>query len=228
MKTTLLEKNEKYIKTEAENRNGAYTALTEKCKEIAERLENNWLANGGCKRCNGYEVVLTWCTMDGASYDEHGSCPDCTPSSRDAGTNPRHQSASSSNGSNRRGDVNVARKYASEETDELYTRYHELKYAYDMTPKKEHIRRGSIVIVTKGRKVPVGTYGIVVGTKTWSPRNYYGTTTSIGILTPDGSVVWGYLDNVEILHVLPNKEREQLENALEESRKQYLGKREVA
>ena len=82
--------------------------------------------------------------------------------------------------------------------------------------------------MTKGRKVPVGTYGIVVGTKTWSPRNYYGTTTSIGILAPDGSVVWGYLDNVEILHVLPNKEREQLENALEESRKQYLGKREVA
>lgn len=73
----------KTIKELKETRESILTGITsvEKTK---------WLNAGGCTNCHGRGWVVTWDTMDAmdGSCAEFGTCPQCTPASRELGVDP--------------------------------------------------------------------------------------------------------------------------------------------
>lgn len=72
------------------------------------------------------------------------------------------------------------------------------KYENDCREARK-VNKGEYVVVVKGRKVPIGTEGVVF----WMKESNYGYYDSgnfrIGIDTGDGNVEWTYSDNVVVL-----------------------------
>lgn len=166
-----------------------HTALSEALESITETARAEWAASGGCLRCNGTGQVLTWSTMDSASYDEHGPCQECTPESRKlTGTNPKVSGPSRSNYSERLDNLQVALEIEPATVNFLLGETKEVENELNVTKKIDKL---NYVVVFKGRKVPVGTHGVVVAFKV----SQWGT--KVCIIDGEGVKHWTDNKNVE-------------------------------
>lgn len=172
----------------------AHKALADAVAEVVTAAIAAWNATGGCARCHGSGAVITWSTLDGEGYDEHGPCPDCrtnegrTAAAQAAGLHPQVGGPLGSRGANRVADLWAAEARAPERITPLRLAADEAERAarLDRAP----LEKGQILIVVKGRKVPVGAVGIVVGFS----ANDFGR--KVGLLTGSG-VLWTADSNVE-------------------------------
>ena len=59
---------------------------------------------------------------------------------------------------------------------------------------------GQNVVVTRGRKIPVGTQGVVfyLSRKHYGQNRWFGYATRVGIKTADGVKYWTSTDNIEL------------------------------
>jgi len=86
---------------------------------------------------------------------------------------------------------NYAAVDASDELQEKYRKYQAEKRAEE---RKKNPQKGDQVVVTKGRKVPIGVEGEMFWMK---EQNYSGKkVVRIGVKDSEGSVHWTYLKNV--------------------------------
>lgn len=217
----LITRNREYIERVGKEYSDAVNEKTKKEREIAKRAMDEWVKRGGCKRCHGTKTICTWSTMDGSSWDEFGECPDCRKIKVDVGRSPFANSYHIGTGSRDLKDYwEVARNASPAELKPFDDAVAKTNVPY----KELHdgINRGDFVIVTEGRKVKRGTCGKVVGV---SERPHY---ISIGMVTEDGSVVWTYLHNVELLAVLDKDTKNVLEEKFEENRQKFIASRRVA
>lgn len=164
--------------------------MNETADLLVNKLVAEWEAAGGCKTCNGTCSVLTWATLDGGGYDEHGTCPDCTETSKTVGMKPTvfgpHRSAYRYTYTN----LEVAKERFTQETNAVCAQYADAKVNHDKYIANALVK-GDYVIVLKGRKVPIGFHGVIVGV------TYGQWGTKVGIIDRNGKVEWTAVTNVE-------------------------------
>lgn len=159
---------------------------------LGAQARAEFLALGGCPRCNGTRSVCTWSTLDSLSgaFDEFGPCPDCKdqpekPVGYVYNRGARYHNA----GRSLRDPLNdypfAAVAYAVL-TDELDTLTQRVRVLNDQLA----IERGTEVKVVKGRKVPKGTVGVVI----WTGSGQFGPR--VGIKDAEGTTHWTALSNV--------------------------------
>lgn len=161
--------------------------------KIKKMIHESWLARGGCEKCNGRGWIVTWDTMDSMTgcYAEYGKCPNekCTTSTVGADLSYHDKY------DDQKGPGNLLPKSQEYKTlivplDEqiaaINARIADLERKY--TPDK-----GSYVKVLKGRKVKIGTEGVVVGfhDNAWGRK--------CGIKDNTGTVHWTSTDNVCVI-----------------------------
>lgn len=158
--------------------------------DMGNRSNAEFIAAGGCQRCNGRGWIVTWDTMDAmdGSYHDSATCPDCKGAIRQGAAAYNHS-------------VNVITKY---------DRFHAMRTP-DYQPSEadaqtfahldaecvaaravlDSVRealdpcyRGKTVQVVRGRKVPQGT----VGTVFWIGPNKFGHGTRLGIKVGEDTV----------------------------------------
>lgn len=131
--------------------------------QIKELIHSTFVANGGCGRCHGRGWVVTWDTMDcmDGSYAEYGTCPEsgCTAETR---TKSGLDSTWSKYDDNRRV-VDPTKKHplvaiVCEPLRACIARLERDENELRMLAKPG---RGRMAVVVRGRKVTVGTCGIV-------------------------------------------------------------------
>lgn len=161
-------------------------ALTELEDETSNLAAFDFYTRGGCPKCDGTGHVLTWSTMDGDCYDEFSRCG-CLPEAL----------------------VKLGRgykpgKYGGNKdvfTDYPYAAVARAILTEKMTPLNEKraelsevltVKRGAVVEVVRGRKVPKGTKGVVI----WIGDGRFGTR--VGVKDDAETVHWTALSNVAV------------------------------
>lgn len=168
-------------------------------RDIAEKLQEQFVSRGGCNRCRGRGWVVTWDTLDymDGSAATYGSCPDesCTEETR-AHTGLSHAPDRDDLGFTKH-DYNqgVGPRIHSHHAWEVLTAAHRERYLRLAEENRQlrarlEPRKSDRVVVTKGRKAPIG----FVGTLFWTKPTQWGTR--IGVKADDGTVQWTYLSNV--------------------------------
>ena len=164
---------------------------------VLERLHAEWRDAGGCEKCRGRGWVVVWDTLDSLSgcYHESGPCPnpDCTPESRErTGFQPGHNKYDQYHEGatvEPMDSVNATEKLAQARIKfELKAaRAHE-----DAIKEQSTVRKGVVLKVVLGRKVPQGTVGRVfwLGVSYGKPR--------VGLKDSSGEVFWTALSNCEL------------------------------
>lgn len=180
----------------------AQDAIKAKATEIVEEMVKEWEAKGGCKRCNGTGRMLTWWTMDGAGYDEHGPCTDCNATGGTAGPHPYLGEVRSWGHDSVNFEAIAYRHNPSAFTD-LYKAQEAAEAATVGQRSPGDIAKRDIVIVVKGRKVKPGTVGVAVGFST----NQWGT--KVGLITGAG-MAWVALENCERFDACDTETRKDL------------------
>lgn len=190
MNNANLTEHKQIKKLVSEQKDMTFAAMKSKATELVNGLISDWEKAGGCKNCNGFESVLTWATLDGEGYDEFGICPKCTEQSKKAGTKPGHLSRSGSRGGHVVQDIELAKQKFSEIMKPLVEAFGDADHNYSICIG-DRIKKEDYVIVTKGRKVPVGTHGVVVGFSS----NQWGE--KVGVIDGAGKMHWTAIGNVE-------------------------------
>lgn len=174
-------------KLEADLARAASAARTREA-EFVHILRERFTAAGGCTVCGGRGWIVTWDTLDSLSgcYAEYGECTDkkCTPETRAAsGFDPYYSKYDSNRGL--KNPVTSHPEYRSFMGMELAA-VSDLKRKLEIAKEESELRRGREVIVARGRKVPIGTRGIIAfihnnggilikPRETWQDRNSPGT-----------------------------------------------------
>jgi len=158
--------------------------------ELYTNLVKGWEDRGGCKTCNGTGSVLTWSTLDGSGWDEFGTCKDCTEESRKMGKKPGVYQARGSGNRYEDLPLEVAKRefpLAMKDVIEAY----EIAASNHAVCVTNGLNRGEYIIVVKGRKVPVGDHGVIVGIShgQWGMK--------VGFVNGEGKVQWTAVTNVE-------------------------------
>lgn len=168
----------------------ATKAMNDTADLLVNKLVADWEAAGGCQRCNGTGRILTWATLDGGSYDEHGPCPECTEKSKTVGMKPTVFDAQRSCYRYTYSNLEVAQKLFTQEMNAVCGQYADAKSNHDKYIAKG-LEKGDYVIVVKGRKVPIGHHGVVVGIShgQWGAK--------VGIIDRNGKMEWTAITNVE-------------------------------
>jgi hypothetical protein len=169
----------------------AIDALGAKVDEIYSNIRQAWINNGGCVTCNGTGTILTWSTLDGSGYDEHGKCPNCTEESKAVGASPLVYGPARSNGAHIISKNTVVKNLASDKVADLLQNADIATANYNLCCRKPS-NRGDYVIVTKGRKVVIGTHGAIVGFS----QNAYGF--KAGFIDGNSTVHWTAISNLEL------------------------------
>lgn len=166
--------------------------------EIHQHLEAVFTANGGCDRCRGRGWVVVWDTLDymDGSAAEYGPCPntECTQETRKAsGLSPKWDYKYD----RIRGTKDVVSEMTGllhgpllESINDLDCQISALQYSTN------HFSKGEKVVVTKGRKVPLGTQGVIAyltgdGSALIKPESVWQDRKAEG--------TWVYLSNLEKL-----------------------------
>lgn len=193
-----------YDRLEAVRAEKAATYAVQKAvlDEATASVKEAFLARGGCEDCQGTGIVLTWHTLDGDCYDEYGACraEGCTPESREH------------SGLGYRGVRHTHPRRGAFPSPLAYSPWAEVAYAavtakIDALSAEEKaldeklaVKRGSVVRVVRGRKVPKGTEGVVV----WSGygraySRWSGESVRLGIKDAEGAVHYTAASNVELV-----------------------------
>lgn len=168
----------------------ACNALSEKATKLYSNDMDIWEARGGCKACHGTSTVLTWSTLDGSSYDEFGLCKAEGCTAKTVGMAPGIHSPQGS-GWNRGGEtpVDYAKRVYAEEMALFVTAYETAKSNHYECIGRE-LYKQDYIIVLKGRKIPVGEHGVVVGFS----NNQWGS--KVGFCNAQGTIQWTAISNV--------------------------------
>jgi hypothetical protein len=166
-------------------------------------LEGQFRAAGGCQSCQGRGWTVTWDTMDSMSgcYAEYGACsnPECNALKTGPNLNPEHFTKYDGlrGPSAGKGDPAAYERLCGSITRQIDSIEAVIKLHMSEIEGLMTFKKGDTALVVKGRKVPVGTRGIVRWTDT-NP-NYGGAApTRIGIDTgvPDpknpGKTIWEF------------------------------------
>ena len=131
---------------------------------IKEVIKCNFDSAGGCMQCLGRGWVVVWDTMDSMSgcYAEYGKCPntECTEESRGlCGLYPSY---------NKYDGIKCVNDPVSQHPAynvlvmPFNTQYIEIsKNIRELAKDRVNFHKGDSVVVTKGRKVPIGTAGCI-------------------------------------------------------------------
>lgn len=168
----------------------AYKAMMDLANAYLSHDVEAWESKGGCKKCEGNGRVLTWSTLDGSGYDEFGPCQECTDASREVGRKPAVWSARGSAGGHSQSTLDYAKEHYSLGMASVVETY-EIAKSNHFQCIEQAIQRQDYIIVVKGRKVPVGSHGMVVAVVggDYGPR--------VGMIDGNGTVVWVAQSNVE-------------------------------
>lgn len=198
--------------------NRASKVMSDLADDFAKDLISNWEKAGGCKRCEGTQSVLTWSTLDGSSYDEFGRCPDCTEESIKVGKKPGVWGPRGTDGCYSLTNLELAKKEFPLGMKDVVEQYEiaSSNYAQCVTAQ---LNRGEYIIVVKGRKVPVGDHGVIVGfsNNQWSAK--------LGFVNADGKVQWTAVSNVERCLGMDGETRRQALEAFCKSENEYRAKK---
>ena len=182
------------IKEKSDRARHLYEMICSTKASIRASIQESFDANNGCKRCNGRGWIVTWDTLDcmDGSYAEYAHCPEqgCTVETRrTSGLAPREPSKYDRNN----GVIDPVITHPS--YDIMVKPFEEQLAALhnDIHSEQRAPRKGDIVTVVKGRKVPIGTTGRIF----WLKDTGYGPR--IGIKDANENVTWTYLKNVERL-----------------------------
>lgn len=170
---------------------------TEMSNKILESWRKAWIIKGGCDKCLGTGQIVVWDTMDSMSgcYAEYGACTnkDCTIDSRSmTGLDVTY-----------RGKYHPSYNFSSGREDVLKPFLNGLNNQLDNLRNEElnlriasKIEKGKVVIVTKGRKVPIGTIGKIFYMKS----DNFGLTLGIKhVVDGKDQVFWVNETNVEVI-----------------------------
>ena len=184
----------------------ATEALDLYAEELRVSRKAEFVAAGGCTRCGGRQWVVTWDTLDAldGSYAEYESCS-CEKKAFPADFDRSYYSKYDGN----RGvtalplacTLSEGAKWGElkDVVQTANTLVDSLRAALDPMVKGKRVR------VYKGRKVPVGTEGVVFWMGTRVVNLPYGRKTEnrLGLHQDDQTVVWVSADNCEgVLTVL--------------------------
>jgi len=160
--------------------------------QLNESLRSEFLAKGGCDRCKGYGLIVTWDTldfMDGSAAD-FGVCPEseCTTDTRrssgiDVTWHSKHTRWMQVPKGSRVD--NTAFKLI---VGPLRERYDNLVRVRDDLQRDP--RKGERVVILKGKRVTKG----FEGTLFWAKDTEWGLR--IGVKDDAGEVQWTYIKNV--------------------------------
>lgn len=169
----------------------ALKVMNDLANAFANDLITNWEKAGGCTKCEGTQRVLTWSTpSDGSSYDEFGSCPDCTDISRKAGKKPGVWGPRGTGSRNGLSNLELAKQEFPLGMKDVVEQY-EIAKANHFDCVERQLDKQDYIIVLKGRKVPVGDHGVVVGFS----HNQWGS--KVGFVNAEGKTQWTAVGNVE-------------------------------
>ncbi len=165
-------------------------SLVTKIKAI---IHENWLHRGGCATCRGRGWVVAWDTLDSMTgcYADYTKCPNenCTASTvgPDASQHNKYD--------DERGVGSLFEKTAEYENivRPLDERLADANVELNDLQMRYALDKGAFVEVKKGRKVPIGTTGVVVGFSS----NQWGTKCCIK--DANGKVHWTSTDNVCVI-----------------------------
>jgi len=164
--------------------------------QVMEHLANNFKLAGGCEKCRGRGWVVVWDTMDmmDGSCAEYGACPnvECTEETRKkSGLHPVYTKYDGLQGTkNPFGEV-FKKAYGH-----LTEAHIDARLTCERLDKERYqFIKGDKVVVTRGRKVLLGTIGVIAyigegyvlikDEAVWQDRNANGT--------------WVYTSNLERL-----------------------------
>lgn len=159
-----------------------------------------WLAQGGCDRCGGRGWVVVWDTLDSLSgcYAEYGECPERAnhqPGGKATGADPGYYDSK----------YDRLRWHTDSFVPpaELVALDKELKdwqRTLEEAREEARVEKGKIIMVVRGRKVPVGTQGecIWLGSGGGNGRGVsFGDR--VGLKDSSGTVYWTSASNVEVV-----------------------------
>lgn len=165
-------------------------------KLVYDHLETNFNLSGGCKECRGRGWVVVWDTMDmmDGSCAEYGNCPnlECNEETRKkSGLHPSYNKYDGLRGTKCSFGEVFKKTYGH-----LTEAHVEARVTKERLNKERYIFiKGDKVVVTRGRKVPLGTIGVIAyigegsvlikDEANWQDRNANGT--------------WVYTSNIERL-----------------------------
>lgn len=156
------------VKELVEKRNEVDKVLNDIRTRLVRGMEQRFHDRGGCTNCDGRGWVVTWDTLDfmDGSAAEYGKCPEpgCTPETRKAsGLRPNdlhHDKWRGVSSVLTRVDEDPAYKMLAGDliqvVNDLELQIRETEYK-----RKAPFKKGEQVLVTRGRKVPVGTIAYV-------------------------------------------------------------------
>ena len=166
-----------------------FTEIREIREKARKRAEKHFLENGGCNACWGWGGHYYRTTMDDYGYDfEFSKCKNCNGEKNPCpGT-----SGNDNNGYIRRIEIELL----PSEIKKIQGKEKEISEIEEMERNilsDKEVRKGSEVIVKKGRTAPIGFSGIVF----WVGYNQFGQ--KLGIRNTNNEVAWTYTKNVEAI-----------------------------
>lgn len=180
--------------------------------ELALKIHENFVNMGGCSQCRGRGWVVTWDTLDSVdgSCAEYGPCPNesCSvdPTTRAStrttiglDVDPNDRINFGHNKYDRiRGVLNPIYdpKYAIF-FESIHSQLHRIVDSIDQLKFLSRVEVGKVVVVVKGRKVPIGFSGSVF----WMGDTPYGIRIGIKAWDSKGTEIshWTYEKNVQVL-----------------------------
>ena len=186
----------------------AQTWLHNMERSMRSHLCAEWREAGGCARCGGRRWVVTWDTMDSmeGAYAEYGACPDPNPGCSSVGLQPTHDKYDRNQGV--RDPLEAAPVSVMGELEHPWNRAARARFTAIMQPwrvafaqadlelaetrERYRIAKGRTAVVFKGRKVPVGTRGVII----WLGSGAYGER--VGVKDASGTVHWTASANVRV------------------------------
>lgn len=143
-----------------------------------------FLEAGGCPRCRGEKRIVTWSTLDYSGSEEYGPCPEMN------NYNHELQPYMVSSGGIPEMDT----------TNMLRNTLKVLRLALGKMDNLSTVSKGKTVVVNRGRKVPIGTTGTVVGFVQAKSYGYHHRPNDrVGIKDDAGEVHWTSVDNVDVV-----------------------------
>lgn len=202
-------------------RSELYAAMVAYADARLAEAQAAWDAAGGCKRCRGYREVLTWWTLDGPGWDEHGPCPNCTGANVRGWPEPEIRP-----GASRPSSSSGVRDSAGFEwlayQDPDFSEWARANWAAETERQRFALDKGAIAIVVKGRKVPVGLIAPVVAVKDGNYGPRVGLLVAAHVEGAVNGLLWTALDNVELARGLPNDLSAAMMIAYEQNRESYF------
>jgi len=163
-----------------------------RCKELKDIrtvLDGEWVAAGGCTKCNGRGWVVLWDTLDSLSgcYAEYGNC-DCGCN----GSNPRPNLLTKYDSLRGVKEVIFMTPLYMSVIAPIDTEIDTVRNQIELLKNQAKVHKGDNVRVIRGRKTPKGTEGKVF----WLGPDRYSDGMRCGFKSSDGATHWVALDYV--------------------------------